>query len=84
MQQLEGFQYATTLDINMGYYTIIIFPASQDVTAIVTEFGKLRYHRLPIGMWAWGDIFQAKVYELIGDIKGIKIYIDDMLLLSKD
>ena len=29
------------------------------------------------------DIFQAKLYKLIGDIKGIKIYINDILLLSK-
>ena len=29
-------------------------------------------------------IFQAKVDELIGDIEGIKIYIDDILVLSKE
>ena len=27
MQQVEGFQYATALDLNMGYYTIILSPA---------------------------------------------------------
>ena len=41
IQKLEGFQYATALSFNMGYYTIRIFPASQDMTTIVTEFGKL-------------------------------------------
>ena len=29
IQQLEGFQNATALDLNMGYYTIRISPASQ-------------------------------------------------------
>ena len=38
MQKLEGFHYATALDINMEYYIIRIFPASQDMTTIVTEF----------------------------------------------
>ena len=28
MQKLEGFQYATSLDLNMGYYTIMLSPAS--------------------------------------------------------
>ena len=37
-----------------------------------------------MGMCASGDIFQAKVDELIGDIGGIKKYIDDILVLSKD
>ena len=36
MHQMELLQYATPLDINMRYYTIRIFPTSQDVTTIVT------------------------------------------------
>ena len=36
MQQLEVFQYATELDINMGYYTIRISPAIQDMMTVVT------------------------------------------------
>ena len=37
-----------------------------------------------MGMCALGDIFQAKVDELLGDIEGVKIYIDDLLVLSKE
>ena len=84
MQQLEGFQYATALDINMEYYTIRIYHVSQDMTTIVTEFGKFRYNRLPTGMYASVDIFQSKVDELPSDIKGVKTYIDDILVLGKD
>ena len=54
------------------------------MTTIVTEFGKFRYNRLPMGMCTSGDIFQTKVYMLIGDIEGEKTYIDDILVLSKD
>ena len=28
------------------------------------------------------DIFQAKIYELLGDIEGTKAYIDDILVLN--
>ena len=42
------------------------------MTTIVTEFGKFRYNRLPIGMCASGDIFQAKVDDLLSDIEGFK------------
>ena len=68
----------------MGYYTLRLYPASQDMTTIVTEFGKFIYNRLPMGMCASGDIFQSRVDEIIGDIEGVKTYIDDMLVLSKD
>ena len=40
LQQLEGFTFATALDLNMGYYTIPLAECSKDVTTIVTEFGK--------------------------------------------
>ena len=50
MQQLEVFHYATALDINMGYYTIRLSSASQDMMMIVAEFGKFEYNRLPMGI----------------------------------
>ena len=84
MQQLEGFQYAKALDLNMGYYTIRLSPVIQDTKKIVTEFGKFRYNRLSMGMCASGDISQAKVDKLLGNIKGVKMYIKDILILRKD
>ena len=37
-----------------------------------------------MGVCASGDIFQSKVDELLGDIKGVKTYIGDILVLDKD
>ena len=54
MQKLEVFQYVTALYLNMGYYTIIISPAIQDMTTIFTEFGEFIYNRLPMGMCTLG------------------------------
>ena len=54
------------------------------VSAEANEFGKFRYNRLPMGMCASGDIFQANVDKLLGDIEGVKTYIDDILVLGKD
>ena len=80
---MEKLQYATALDLNMGYYTIRILPVSQDMTTIVTEFVKFKYNHTPMGMCASGDIFQAKADKLLGDIKGLKTYINDILVLIK-
>ena len=77
MQKLEGIQYVTALDLNMGYYTIRLYPASQEITTIVTEFGKLRYNCLSIRMCASIYIFQAKVDEILSDIKGLVPALDE-------
>ena len=50
---------------------------------IITEYGKYRYKRLPMGVACSPDIFQAKIYELLGDIEGTKAYIDDILVVKK-
>ena len=84
MQQLEVLQYDTELYINTGYYTIRLSPNIQYITTIVTEFGKFRYNCLPMGMCASGDILQAKVDKLLSDIKVVKTYIGDILILIKD
>ena len=83
IQQLEGFQYATPLDPNMGYYNIDLLTESGNLTTIVTGFWKFRYNRFPRGLYASGEIFQSKVDELLGDIKGVKTYINDIILLGK-
>ena len=83
MKQLEVLQFATTLDITMGYYTIQLDEKYKYVMTIVTEFGKLQYNVLPMGLGISGDIFQTKVNKILVNIKGVKTYIDYMLVLNK-
>ena len=82
LQQLEGFTFALVLDLNMGYCTIPLAECSKDITTIVTEFGKFRYNCLPMGMIISAGVFQSKVYDLIGDIEGVRTYIDDILCIG--
>ena len=72
MYKMEILQYATELGLNMGYYTISLNPTSQDMTTTVTEYGKFRYNRPPMGRCDSGDISQSKVDNLLGDTKGVK------------
>ena len=54
------------------------------MATIVTEFGKFIYNRLPMGMCASGDIFPTNEDEILGDIEGVKTYIENILVLIKD
>ena len=40
---LEGFQYASSLDLNMGYYHLELSPESKELCTIVLPFGKFEY-----------------------------------------
>jgi hypothetical protein len=56
LQELEGFTYATALDLNMGYYTIRLDPKSSEMCTIIFPWGKYSYQRLPIGFGGLADI----------------------------
>ena len=58
--KLEGFQYATSLDLNMGYYHIELDPESSRLCTIVLPWGKYEYLKLPMGLCNSPDIFQEK------------------------
>ena len=80
---LEGFQYATSLDLNMGYYHIELCPASKKLCTLVFPFGKYEMQRLPMGLCNSPDIFQEKMSELFNGLEFVRTYIDDLLCLTK-
>jgi hypothetical protein len=47
---LEGFQYANSLDLNMGYYHIELCPDSKKLCTLVFPFGKYKMQQLPMGL----------------------------------
>ena len=48
--KLEGFQYTTSLDLNMGYYHIRLRKNSSNLCMIITLWEKYRYKGLPMGV----------------------------------
>ena len=54
---LDGFQHATSLDLNMGYYHLELSAESRELCTIVLPFGKYEYQRIPMGLCNSPDIF---------------------------
>ena len=79
---LDGFKYATSLDLNMGYYHIELTPHSKQLCTIVLPWGKYEYQRLPMGLCNSPDIFQEKMGTLMHDLEYVRAYIDDLLILT--
>ncbi len=65
LQELEGFTFATALDLNMGYYTIRLDPDASKTCTIIFPWAKYLYLRLPMGIAGSPDIFQAKMSKLM-------------------
>jgi hypothetical protein len=80
--KLEGFMYATSLDLNMGYYHIELTPASKALCTIVLPWGNYEYRCLPMGLCNSPDIFQEKMPSLVSDLGYCRAYINDLLILK--
>jgi transposase InsO family protein len=81
--KLEGFKYGTALDLNMGYYHIELSDAAKELCTITTQWGKYEYQRLPMGLCNSPDIFQEKMNDLLDGLDTVRVYIDDILHVTK-
>jgi hypothetical protein len=84
LQNIEGFRWASAIDLNMGYYSLRLDLATSNICTIVFPWGVYRYKRLPMGVACSPDIFQAKMNSLFADLEYVLAYIDDLLVLTTD
>ena len=78
--KLEGFQYATSLDLNMVYYHIRLSKNASNLCTIILPWGKCWYKRLTMGVDNYRDIFQQKMNDLFHGFEFIRTYIDDLVI----
>jgi hypothetical protein len=82
LRKLSGFKYATAIELSMGYYHITLDLEAHKLCTTILSWGKYQYKRLSMCVKMSPDIFQRIMYELLGDIPNIKVYLDDILIIS--
>jgi hypothetical protein len=83
LQELEGFTYATALDLNMGYHIIRLDPTASKVCTIIFPWGKYSYKRLPMDFGGSADIFQAQIMDLMASLDFVQAYMDDLVIITR-
>jgi hypothetical protein len=76
--------YATSLELNMGYYHMLLMPFSSRLCTIVVPWGKYEYCRLPMGLIISPDVFQENMSELMSGLEFARAYLNDLLILSTE
>jgi hypothetical protein len=82
LRKLSRFKYAMAIELSMGYYHIPLFLGAHKLCTTILPWGKYQYKRLPMGVKTSPDIFQRIMYELLGDIPNIPVYLHDILITS--
>ena len=74
------------LDSFSGYHQIPIHPPDEEKTAFITQHGLFCYNVMPFGLKNVGAAYQRLVTKMFKSLLGktMEVYIDDMLLKSKE
>ena len=81
--KLEGFMYATYLDLNMGYYHIQLSKNASKLCMVILPWGKYWFKLLPMGVSNSLENFQQKMNCLFHGFEFICSYIDYIFILIK-
>lgn len=74
--------FVTKMDLTKGYYQIPLTETAQLISAFTTPFGLFQYLVLPFGMRNSPATFQRIMNNLLLDLDGVSVYLDDILIFS--
>ena len=75
-------QWFVVLDCHKGYWQVEIDKRDADFTSFITEFGRFRYLRAPMGLISAGDQWVARSDEAFERVKNMFKLVDDMLIME--
>ncbi|XP_024874017.1 uncharacterized protein K02A2.6-like [Temnothorax curvispinosus] len=83
-RDMSGFKIFSTLDANKGFWQIELSENSSKLTTFATPFGRYKFLRMPFGPSNAPEIFQRTFTDIFGDIEGVEVYFDDVIIHAKN
>lgn len=80
---LAGKEWFTVLNLKEGFYHVELDQYSSKLCTFNSPFGNYRFLRLPFGLSLAPELFQRINNKNFGDIEGVIIYIDDILISAE-
>ena len=82
--RLGGKRVFTILDLKESYWQVQLEDSSSKLCTFNTPFGRYSFKRMPFGIKSASEVLQKKAYAAYGDIEGVFIIADDMLVAGVD
>jgi len=74
----------TALDAWNGYHSLLLSDSARDATTFITEWGRYRYKRAPMGHHSSGDAYTRRFDDITSGFDRVNRCVDDSLLWDDD
>lgn len=81
---LGGSRVFTTLDLFSGYRQIRMAEDCKEKTAFICRFGTFQFEVMPFGLMNAPFTFQKVMDHLFNDLEFVHVYLDDIVIASKN
>ena len=82
--QLNGSTVFSKIDLIRGYHQIPVAADDRPKTAVITPFGSYEFIRMPFGLCNAGQTFQRTMHTVLRNLPRVYVYIDDVLIASRN
>ena len=83
IEQLHGAILFTIVDMDKGYWQVVLHPESRKYTCMAFDIGRYQFKRLPMGSKIASDIFQKKLDSVYIGLPGVTGIADDMIVYGR-
>lgn len=80
LSRLPGAKVFSKLDANSWFHQIPLTDSSQLLTTFISPFGRFAYRRIPFGITSAPEHAQKRFAQLLEDLEGVEVFIDDVLI----
>ncbi|XP_062709152.1 uncharacterized protein K02A2.6-like [Aedes albopictus] len=81
---LHNCKYFSKIDLNKAFHQVELAEESRVITTFASHNGYFRYKRLTFGMNCASEVFQNIMERVLVGIKGVKVFIDDILVFGRN
>ena len=74
----------TVLDAWNGYHSLPLSDSARDATTFITEWGRYRYKRAPMGHHSSGDAYTRRFDDITSEFERVSRCVDDSILWDAD
>ena len=82
--RLSGKRLFTVIDMKDGYWHVKLTDESSYLCTFHTPWGRKRFLRMPFGISSASEVMQKRNEEAFGDIPGVYVIADDIIIAATD